>query len=108
MTTSLLTGQTRNGLLFLFIKLCTSDIFSSKVEFCENVHILVTVSIILPPVFNLFWPQLFLPKDFLAVNSLVLSFVDFPQLHSALLGLLATRTTRACQLSTFKQGYTVY
>lgn len=108
MTTNLLTGQTRNGLLFHFIKLCINDIFWSRVEFRENVHILVTVSIILSPMFNLFWLQLFLPKYFLAVNSLVLSFVDFPQLLSALLGWLAARTTRACQWSTFKQGYTVY
>lgn len=77
MTTNLLTGQTRNGLLFLFIKLCINDIFWSRVEFCENVHILVTGFTILPPMFNLFWLQLFLPKDFIAVNSLVLSSVDF-------------------------------
>lgn len=86
------------GLLFLFIKWCLTDIFFlSSLEFSEKVHILVTVSIIIPFLIFSGSSSLF-PKCFLAVHSAVLSFVDFLYFHSVFLGLLTTSTSCVCQL----------
>lgn len=107
MTFKLLTGQARSWPPFPFCKMMPYwYFFLSSLEFSENVHVLVTVSTIIP--FLIFsGSSSFFPKYFFAVNSAVLSFVDF--LYFYCLSGIANNKYYLCLpvVPTFNRGCTV-
>lgn len=102
----LFTCLARHWTPFLFIKWCFGAIFWSSVESSENVPIPVTFLWYCLPFLTFSGYSYFFPK-YLVVNNLVLSLVDFLQLHCVLESQQPI-PPRLPAVSTCKQGGTVY